>query len=149
MSLSWSPGYCASPAGQRDRIQCAGPRQFNFVLHGIWPQYERGWPQFCQTSETLPASLAQKMLDIMPSPRLIAHEWAKHGVCSGLSASKYFAGARAAFESIKIPASMQSPKNARRVAPAALRDEFVAASGGMPREALVVACGGGRFLSEV
>lgn len=148
LSLSWSPQYCSSPAGERDKIQCAGSRQYNFVLHGLWPQYNNGSPQYCATNQRLSNALVDKMLDIMPSPRLVRHEWDRHGVCSGLSATDYFAKARNAFASIKIPQPMQSPRNARTVAPAKIRDEIVAANSGLPRDSLVVRCTG-RFLSEV
>lgn len=148
LALSWSPQYCSSPAGERDKIQCAGSRQYNFVLHGLWPQYNSGSPQYCATKHLLSNAMADKMLDIMPSPRLIRHEWGRHGVCSGLTAPEYFAKARNAFTSIKIPQSMQSPRNARTVAPAKIRDEIAAANAGMPRDAITVRCTG-RFLSEV
>jgi len=148
LALSWSPQYCSSPAGERDRMQCAGSRQYNFVLHGLWPQCNSGSPQYCATSQRLSNALVDKMLDIMPSPRLVRHEWDRHGVCAGFSATEYFAKARTAFTSIKIPQTMQSPRNARTVAPAKIRDEFVAANAGMPKDAVTVRCTG-RFLSEV
>ena len=53
LSLSWSPQYCSSPAGERDKVQCAGSRQYNFVLHGMWPQYNDGSPQYCATNQRL------------------------------------------------------------------------------------------------
>ena len=44
MALSWSPEHCAiKPA---DREQCA--RKLGFVLHGLWPQYQRGLPSDCK-----------------------------------------------------------------------------------------------------
>jgi ribonuclease T2 len=50
--LSWSPSFCAdsaerNPEGAARNPQC-GPRPFSFVVHGLWPQYEKGYPQFCQ-----------------------------------------------------------------------------------------------------
>ncbi len=147
-SLSWSPQYCSSPAGSRDNTQCGGQRQYEFVLHGLWPQYEKSWPQFCATSQNLSNPLVEKMIDIMPSRRLIRHEWEKHGVCTGLSAGEYFAKARAAFNAVRIPATLQSPRNARTVPPAKIKDEILAANPGLQRDGVSVACAG-RFLSEV
>jgi ribonuclease T2 len=46
LALSWSPTYCASRAGRRDRQQCGTGRGYAFVVHGLWPQYEKGWPDF-------------------------------------------------------------------------------------------------------
>ncbi|HEX6611374.1 MAG TPA: ribonuclease T, partial [Hyphomicrobiaceae bacterium] len=85
--LSWSPTYCA---GQRDREeqQCnpRDGRHYAFVLHGLWPQHERGWPENCPTRDRpfVPRPTIDRMLDIMPSPRLVIHEYRKHGTCSGL-----------------------------------------------------------------
>jgi ribonuclease T2 len=147
VSLSWSPQYCSSPAGERDNTQC-GQRRYEFVLHGMWPQYEKGWPQFCSTSQTLSNPLVEKMMDVMPSRRLVRHEWEKHGVCTGLSAAEYFGKARTAFGNVRIPGPFQNPKNARTVAPAKIREEFLAANPGLAKDAVTVNCSG-RFLSEV
>ena len=148
LSMSWSPQYCSSPAGERDTTQCGGGRRYAFILHGLWPQYERGWPQFCATGQTLSNALVERMMDIMPSRRLVRHEWEKHGVCTGLGAAEYFGKARAAFAGVRVPAGFQSPKSARTVAPAQIRDEVAAANPGLRKEAVLVTCAG-RFLSEV
>jgi ribonuclease T2 len=148
LSLSWSPRYCSSPAGERDNTQCGGQRRYEFVLHGLWPQYERSWPQFCASQQTLSNALVEKMMDIMPSRRLIRHEWEKHGVCAGLTTAEYFGKARAAFSSVRIPSSLQTPRDARTAAPEKIRDEFAAANPGLAKEAITVSCAG-RFLSEV
>ena len=148
LSMSWSPRYCSSAAGERDQAQCGGQRRYEFILHGLWPQYERGWPQNCASSQTLSNALVEKMTDIMPSRRLIRHEWAKHGVCAGLSAAEYFGKARAAFSAVRIPSTLQSPRNARTVSPMRIRDEILAANPGLPKTAVTVTCAG-RFLSEV
>lgn len=148
LSMSWSPQYCSTPAGARDNTQCNGGRQYTFVLHGLWPQYDRGWPQFCATQQTLSNAVVEKMMDIMPSRRLIRHEWEKHGVCTGLSAAEYYGKARAAFAGVKVPATFQAPRAARTVAPGKIRDEVLAANPGLMREAVSVTCAG-RFLNEV
>ena len=85
LALSWSPSYCeAAHERAPDRApdqQCAG-RPFSFVVHGLWPQYERGFPSFCQVpAPRLTRRIVGSMLDLMPSPRLIFHEWDRHGTC--------------------------------------------------------------------
>src|SRR5262245_23797888 len=83
LALSWSPTYCAGLDDGRYDPQChgRGSRPYAFVLHGLWPQFEQRWPQFCRTSEStfVPEHVAQRMLDVMPSKRLIFHEYRKHG----------------------------------------------------------------------
>ena len=85
-------------------MQC-GERPFSFVVHGLWPQYEKGFPEFCQNpAPRLDRDIVSSMLDLMPAPRLIFHEWDKHGVCSGLPARGYFETVRKARAAVKIPA---------------------------------------------
>src|SRR6201985_1457852 len=76
LSLSWSPSYCAANAERpfrRPDPQC-GPRPYSFVVHGMWPQYDRGFPEFCQVpAPRLSRNIVGAMLDLMPSPRLIYH----------------------------------------------------------------------------
>src|SRR5262249_22498074 len=48
LSLSWSPSFCETAGGNNARrLQCGG-RPYSFVVHGLWPQYERGFPESCQ-----------------------------------------------------------------------------------------------------
>jgi len=150
LALSWSPGYCATPAGARDTLQCAPQRQFGFVLHGLWPQYEKGgWPQNCTTGK-LDARLIDPMLDIMPSRKLVRHEWEKHGTCSGLDAQAYLEESREAFEQVKIPAVYQAPLQQITVDPEKLQLNFATANPSFPRESFNVVCtNNGRFLQEV
>lgn len=150
LSLSWSPGFCATPAGQNDPGQCAPGRRFAFVMHGLWPQYEKsGWPQDCST-EPMDSALVNKMLPIMPSEKLIRHEWGKHGTCSGLSSADYFEEASEAFHSIRIPAPYRQPSQTLTVSPAEVHSQFAAANPSIGEQGFVVMCSGnGRYLSEV
>lgn len=148
LSLSWSPQHCSTPSGRRDQMQCGGTRQYGFIAHGLWPQYEKGWPQFCRSNEALPKPVIDEVTDIMPSPQLIRHEWSRHGVCDGRPAREYFFKVRAAHQKVKVPPALQKPANARTVKPEVIRNEFVAANPGMPAESIIVTCSG-RFLQEV
>ena len=84
--------------------QCGG-RPFAFVVHGLWPQYEQGFPSYCQVpAPRLDRAIVGGALDLMPSPRLVFHEWDRHGTCSGLSPHAYFETVRKARAAVKIPA---------------------------------------------
>ena len=50
LALSWSPSYCAIEGDGADPAQCANGRPYAFVVHGLWPQYEKGYPRDCETS---------------------------------------------------------------------------------------------------
>ena len=107
LTLSWSPSFCAA-AAERDSaraptLQC-GARPYSFVVHGLWPQYEKGFPEYCQVPvPRLYRGIVSSMLDLMPAPRLIYNEWDKHGTCSGLAPRAYFDTVRKARAMVKIP----------------------------------------------
>ena len=110
LTLSWSPAHCA--AHPDDRPQCEA-RRFQFVVHGLWPQFmSGGFPQSC-ASEPLRAEVVDRALAFMPSRKLIQHEWEKHGTCSGLDDAGYFDAAERAFESVTIPSTFGSLQGER------------------------------------
>ena len=45
--LSWSPTHCLTEGRQRGDEQCNSGSDADFVLHGLWPQYDFGWPEDC------------------------------------------------------------------------------------------------------
>jgi ribonuclease T2 len=152
--LSWSPTYCASLQRDRSDPQCdrRSARPYAFVLHGLWPQHEHGWPQDCRIGQRpyVPRSTIDRMLDIMPSPRLVIHEYRKHGTCSGLAPDAYFQLARDLFMNLNIPPRYVRPNQAFFVSPDELKGELVAANPGLPPDALSIGCGGpGARLREV
>ena len=153
LSLSWSPSFCeaASERGNAGRLQQAqcGGRPFAFVVHGLWPQYERGFPDYCQRpAPRLERNIMTSMLDLMPAPGLIFNEWDKHGTCSGLSARAYFETVRKARSAVKIPADFLELSEAKTIAPAEVEDAFVKANPGLSNSAVSVICDKTR-LSEV
>lgn len=145
LTLSWSPTYCASEAGQDDRQQCGLGRAYAFVAHGLWPQYEQGWPQDCVLREKwVPDDLIATMLDIMPSKRLIIHEWKKHGGCSGLRMRAYFELTRSLFDRIRIPARYLRPQEPVVTTPEQLVSDFVKTNRDLTGDMLSVQCGNAR-----
>ena len=153
LSLSWSPTYCAGREGPRDPQCRAGGRPFAFVLHGLWPQFERGWPRNCQSPDRgfVPWSVAQRMGDIMPNPRVVFHEYRTHGTCSGLGVEGYFALARRLYEKVRIPSRFLALSDDRlTLSPSELIDEFLAANPSLAPQMIAVACAGsGNRLREV
>lgn len=143
--LSWSPTYCTSRKGHRDRSQCGSQRRFAFVVHGLWPQYTQGWPQYCRTNQKwLPRHEIARMLDIMPSKHLIIHEWKKHGTCSNLGQRGYFRLVRKLYEKILTPARYLAPSRAIVISPEKLVNDFLSTNRGLSRDAVSVQCGNSR-----
>ena len=150
LALSWSPSFCeaAGERGTPPQQQCAA-RPYSFVVHGLWPQYEKGFPEFCQQpAPRLDRNIVSSMLDLMPAPRLIFNEWDKHGTCSGLSPNAYFESVRRARALVKIPDAYIEPKALLTVTPDEVEEAFVAANPGLARDAIAVTCDS-RRLSEV
>lgn len=149
LSLSWSSTYCLGEGAERgDTTQCGVPRAF--VVHGLWPQNDRGWPEFCEgrTASRVPDGTVSRMLDIMPSRGLIQHQWRKHGTCSGLNAQSYFDTTRRAFQRITIPERYRAAAALGRVDIEDVERAFIAANPGLTAEMIAVTCERGR-LDEV
>jgi ribonuclease T2 len=150
LSLSWSPSYCeaAGERGTPPQQQCAS-RPYSFVVHGLWPQYQNGFPEFCQNpAPRLNRNIVSSMLDLMPAPRLVFQQWDKHGTCSGLSANSYFELIRKARATVKIPPEFVELKEALTVTPDEVETAFVSANPGLPQDAIGVTCDS-RRLGEV
>ena len=150
LSLSWSPSYCASARPRAGDQQCGGARPYDFVVHGLWPQFDRGWPEDCAArgSASLADGQIERMLDLMPSRDLIRHEWQKHGTCSGLPTAEYFAAIRRTRESIRVPARFVAPRQYQTIAPDELKSEFLRANPQLSPDGIAVFCSG-RDLKEV
>lgn len=152
--LSWSPTHCATSNSSRDDMQCNSRdgRRYNFVLHGLWPQYERGYPSDCPTRDRpfVPNNVIDRMLDIMPAKGLIIHEYRKHGTCSGLEPAGYFDLARQLFGQIRVPERYENPFDVQFVAPEEMMREMIAANPELKPDMLAIACGGpGNRLKEI
>ena len=141
LALSWSPSFCEA-AGDRAQGQPeCGARPYSFVVHGLWPQYEKGFPEYCQVpAPRLDRNIIASMLDVMPAPRLIFREWDRHGTCSGLSARAYFETVRKARAVVKIPAEYIDLKAPLTVTPAEVEQAFVNANPGLSASSIAVGC---------
>src|ERR1700761_7885939 len=146
LTLSWSPSYCLSH--QEDRAQCGG-KGYGFVLHGLWPQYDAGnWPEFCSSNVTLPPDAVRIGNTLYPSPKLMEHEWQRHGTCSGLDALGYFRTADKALAVVHIPSEFEAPSVNQSMTGPQIAADFHKSNPSIPADGLVVACGRGE-LSEV
>src|SRR5438128_1999520 len=149
LSLSWSPSFCDAAGDRAQRQPECGTRPYSFVVHGLWPQYEKGFPEFCQVpAPRLDRNIVSSMLDLMPAPRLIFNEWDRHGTCSGLSPNAYFENVRKARAAVKIPDAYIAPSAPLTVSPDEVEEAFVQANPGLSRDGIAVTCRS-RRLGEV
>ena len=144
LALSWSPAFCRDKPNSE---QCGQGRRFN--LHGLWPQYETGWPQDCDSKHRNPSrALLRRYADLSGSAGLLGYQWRKHGACSGLSPEAYFDTAAAAMAKIKTPTDFKRLKSDRRVDPRVLERAFVSANPDFKRDGVTIKCKDGKF-SEI
>jgi len=146
LSLSWAPAWCATEGAGRGAAQCDPATDASFVLHGLWPQDERGYPSYCRTSARDPArSASAAMEDVMGSDGAAWYQWKKHGRCSGLTAGDYFALARRAYGSIAIPEVFRRLNRDVKLPAAVVEEAFLEANPGLARDEITVTCQAGRI----
>lgn len=149
LALSWSPSYCEAEGEQANGQQCRAGRPYAFVVHGLWPQYERGYPENCPTNNSdVSSDKLRGLYDLMPSAGLIRHQWRKHGTCTGLGQGDYFKVLRAAREKIEIPKEFKSLDAYRTLAPDQAERAFLQSNPEMSADSVVVTCDR-RYLREV
>lgn len=142
LALSWSPSFCAEEGLDAPNLQCGTDRDFAFVVHGLWPQFERGWPEFCASREPqrVPEALARRLRDIMPSTGLVGGQWRKHGTCTGLTQDGFVTAIREAWNAVTIPPGLAEANAAGRADPDDIEADFLEANPGMRAAGIAVTC---------
>jgi len=121
---SWPAQFCQA---HMDWPGCSNPTAWqahNLTMHGMWPNYNQAqgshdWPQCCDSKygNDIDPNVAQSLLPSFQtywpneqdpsggdlSSSLRAHEWQKHGTCSGLDQRTYFT------EAMSIELAMGTP----------------------------------------
>ena len=146
LALSWSPTWCALEGDARGSPQCDDTADFGWVLHGLWPQYHRGWPAHCPTVERPPSrAMTRDMADIMGSSGLAWYQWKKHGSCSGLSAADYYALSREAYDRLKRPDVFRKLRDPVKLPASVVEQAFLKANPGLDPDMLTITCRDGRI----
>ncbi|HID68003.1 MAG TPA: ribonuclease T [Roseibacterium sp.] len=146
MSLSWTPTWCALEGDDRGSSQCDAGQGFGFTLHGLWPQYEDGWPSYCPSAMRPPSrGMTGEMSDIMGTSGLAWHQWRKHGVCSGLDAADYYALSRLAYEGVVRPDLLRRLDSEVRLPAAVIEEAFLEDNPHLEPDMLSVTCRANRI----
>ena len=141
LSLSWSPTWCALEGDRRGSPQCDADKDFGWVLHGLWPQYERGWPSYCRTDARNPSRAdTAAMAEIMGSSGSAWHQWNKHGRCSGLSSDDYYALAREAYGRVNRPDILRRVDKSIRLPTSVIEDAFLEANPAWGADMVTITC---------
>ena len=146
LALSWSPSWCAIEGDARNSPQCDPRHDYGWGLHGLWPQYHRGWPAFCRTTEPHPTRrMSNEMEDIMGSSGLAWYQWKKHGTCSGLTAAQYYALSRRAYESVNRPQIFRKLDRSVKLPASVVEEAFLKANPDWEPDMLTITCRDGRI----
>jgi ribonuclease T2 len=146
LALSWSPSWCAITGDGQGADQCDSRYDYGFTLHGLWPQYEQGWPSYCNTSFAPPTrKMTADMVNIMGSSGLAWHQWDKHGRCSGLSAAQYFEASRSAYEAVNRPEVFRKLLKPLRFPATVVEEAFLKANPELSADMVTVTCKRGHF----
>ena len=148
LALSWSPGFCETSGSRRHSAQCEPGRRLGFVVHGLWPQNERGYPSECGSERPAPRYALDEARGIYPDMGLARHEWRMHGTCTGLAPTAYFASVRRAREKISIPEPLSELARDGETTPQNIERAFATANPGLRPDMMAVTCRRGR-LQEV
>ncbi|WP_419825526.1 ribonuclease T2 family protein [Sphingomonas sp.] len=129
LALSWAPEYCQRRRGD---AECALPSAQGFTLHGLWPDGAdpKVWPQYCHVGGALTPAELRAGEGATPSPRLLQHEWDKHGSCMSANPAAYFAEEARLYRTIRFP-DMAALARRRDLTTGTMTRAFAAANPGV------------------
>jgi ribonuclease T2 len=141
LSLSWSPNWCAVQGDSQGSEQCEERYDYGWIMHGLWPQYQRGFPSFCQSGQRPPSrAMTAGMADIMGTAGLAWYQWKKHGACTGLSGADYYALSRLAYEKVVRPPVFRKLERTVKVPAAVVEQAFLKANPDWDPDMLTITC---------
>lgn len=146
MALSWSPSWCTLEGDDRDAPECAAGAGLGWTLHGLWPQFEEGYPSDCPTTARNPSrAKTAEMSDLFGSSGLAWYQWKKHGRCSGLSATDYYRLARVAYERVNRPKVFRQLDKTVRLPAQVVEDAWMEANPELSDDMMRVTCKNGHI----
>jgi ribonuclease T2 len=142
LALSGSPGFCAASGDVKGRGQCEAGERLGFVVHGLWPQNDHGFPTFCEpVARFLPRPVLEEARGLFPDEGLARYEWRKHGTCTGLGPTEYFRAVRQGRNLVRIPERLETPATDVRVLPLEIERAFADTNPGLRPQMMSVECG--------
>lgn len=141
LALSWTPNWCALEGDKRRDDRCRSGTGRGWSVHGLWPQYEEGWPSNCRSPHRDPRKPETAALSgFMGSAGLAWHQWKKHGRCSGLSAPEYFATTERALHSVALPEIFDRLTQPTKMPALVIEEAFLEVNPDWRREMVTVTC---------
>ncbi len=146
LALSWTPSWCEEAGDDRNSPQCDADKGYGFAVHGLWPQFEAGWPSYCRTTTRDPSrSMTRDMADIMGSGGSAWYQWKKHGRCAGLPADEYFDAVREAYAAVNRPEVFRRLPEGIELPASVVEAAFLEANPDMVADGVTVTCSQNRI----
>lgn len=146
LALSWSPNWCAVEGDARGSEQCDSARDLGWVVHGLWPQYEEGWPSYCRHNFRAPSrGVTRAQADIFGDGGAAWYQWKKHGTCAGLEPADYYDTVRRAYEAVERPEVLRKLENPVRLPAKVIEQAFLQANPDWQANMLTITCKGDRI----
>lgn len=143
LALSWSPNWCRIEGDAKNSPQCVLGSGHGWIMHGLWPQFHRGYPSYCQTAKRPPSRrMTAAMSDVMGTGGLAWHQWKKHGTCTGLSAQDYYALSRKAYAAIVRPTVFRKLDKEVRLPANVVEEAFLKANDKLEKDGITITCRG-------
>lgn len=145
LSLTWNPSFCLQE-NKNTFSQCS--QNLGFVIHGLWPQYNKGYPSYCNPRSVKPKRKYLIEQNIFHDRSLALYQWQKHGSCTGLSVEDYFNDTATAYHKIRIPSflNQKHPKPLSTVKE--IKDNFIQVNPKLSQSMITIQCNG-QFLQEI
>jgi len=141
VALSWSPNWCLREGDAKGSPQCDNGTGHGWILHGLWPQFHKGYPSYCQTIERAPSRrMTAEMADIMGTGGLAWHQWKKHGSCTGLSAADYYDLSRDAYARVNRPNVFRKLDRTVKLPASVVEEAFLEANPAMEPDGVTITC---------
>lgn len=140
LALSWSAGFCELDPNNMRHKQCGGGERLGFVVHGLWPQYEKGYPSDCDGPRAPSRIALERSKGVFPEEGLARYEWRKHGTCSGKSPSDYFADVARAKDAVIIPKPFVDAAGPQTFSPIDIERAFIASNPRLRPGMMAVGC---------
>lgn len=140
LALTWSPAFCQAEGARRQGEQCGARAEDAFVVHGLWPQYERGFPSDCGFGRNPTRSDIDKAMRVFVEEGLARYQWRKHGSCAGGGPGEYFEDVAVARDKVTIPGTFVRPDQAFSTTAQEVERAFVAANRGLRADMISVQC---------
>ena len=147
LALSWAPSWCDLEGDERGALQCDPSQDAGFTLHGLWPQYEISYPEFCQTTQRDPSRrMTANQADLFGSSGAAWYQWKKHGRCAGLPATEFYDAARDAFERVQKPAILRRTGKELDLPPKVIEEAFLEENEQLSADGITITCRSGMIM---